>query len=133
MEFGAWVAFGNHGCGSKDRLVQINTLIGRAQALKCSWVALRAGDGPYFDGWLGDDVFKAFSDVGIKCYPWVFERAKDTRGDSRRVWEKWASMSAGAIINAEFQFIPATEDETDKLVSKVRDCGYEWVAHAPPD
>jgi hypothetical protein len=124
-----------------EKAADLATLIDRAVATGATWIAPRASaggrDDPALflqDGSVNETSLRAYKDAGLKVYPWIFAYKNTTRGEL----VDWAALAKtglcdGAIINAEFEYIGTPASEASSLVRSVRDAGFDWVAHAPPD
>ena len=134
---GAWVAFVD-AMSAGGRAEDIALLVERARCLGCSWVALRVGaagqrdGGAHLGGAPARDLVDAIRGAGLGLYVWLFEYAAHPTA-SRSIWKAWQSLSDGAIVNAEFEYLAATREMAEQLVSDLRAMGYDYVAHAPPD
>lgn len=134
---GAWVAFVD-AMSPGGRAEDIALLVERAKRLGCSWVALRIGaagmkdGGAHLNGAPAMDLVNALRAAGLGVYVWLFEYA-DHPLSGRAIWRAWAPLADGALINAEFEYLKASKEQAEALVSDLRAMGYDYVAHAPPD
>ncbi|MGL4808151.1 MAG: hypothetical protein ACRC4O_05360 [Giesbergeria sp.] len=134
---GAWVAFVD-AMSPGGRAEDIALLVERAKRLGCSWVALRIGaagmkdGGAHLGGAPARDLIDAIRAAGLGLYVWLFEYA-DHRTAGYPIWEAWAPIADGAIINAEFEYLKASKEQAEALVEDLYTMGYDYVAHAPPD
>lgn len=141
---GWWVAFeGAADAGPKPRDLEV--LVARARRTGASWVLPRAGDAVSApsadpnrvqDGDFSRASCEAYAAAGFGVYPWVFGRP-GAGGVARMVAQfarvrDWPGVR-GAVINSEFEVEHQSAAEARELVRQIRDLGFEFVAHAPPD
>lgn len=148
--FGWWIAFErtiSPGPKSEDLRVAIEQCL----ATGARWVALRAGAGGNDDADLTEESIRAFDAAGIDVYLWIFPYPNTSTAELAD-WKRWRSVLRqgegssiradapvgtpivqGAIINAEYEYQPASAAQARTLVQAIRSIGYDFVAHAPPD
>lgn len=129
---GGWVAFQSAAHPDAVRSHDLETIIDRAKRLGCSWLSVRAGAGTGPDADLRDDSIAAYHAAGVKVFAWIFDYAGNRVGELA-AWKRWVGKVDGAILNAEFEYIPESPVEARALVQGIRDLGFDFVGHAPPD
>lgn len=146
---GGWVAFESSlDPGTKVR--DLHVAIQRCADAGMSWIAPRAGAGGTADGAFDDASIEAYLAAGLVVMPWVFPYV-GTERKVTAIFRRWFVAGAhGAIINAEFEYQPATAAAARALVASIRTAWAEaqserlqrglevvadepWIAHAPPD
>jgi hypothetical protein len=134
---GAWIAF-EDAVTPQGRAADIAETVRRAKQLGAAWVALRLGNagvrdgGSHINGKPAMDLVDALRSENIDLAGWLFEYQKWPEA-SRAIWRDWSPLLSAAIINAEFEYLDATEEMAKRLVGDLRGMGYEEVSHAPPD
>lgn len=129
---GWWVAF-ERAIDDGPKAVDLQKAIDVCKSTGAEWIAVRGGAGGHDDADLNAESIAAYREAGIEPIVWVFnyQRSQQAELDD---FARFAKMGVTkAILNAEFEYIPASEAQARSLVQGVRDLGYEWVAHAPPD
>lgn len=146
---GGWVAFeASLDPGAKVRDLHVATE--RCAAAGMSWIAPRAGAGNNADAAFNEASMEAYLAADLTVLPWWFPFV----GTEKRLVEglkRWFVGGAhGAIINAEFEYQPATPAAARALVAAIRTAWAEaqgerirrglevvadepFLAHAPPD
>jgi len=146
---GGWVAFeASLDPGAKVR--DLHVAIERCADAGITWIAPRAGAGGSADAAFDEASVEAYLAAGLLVFPWVFPYVGTERkvvGIFRRFFVAGAH---GAIINAEFEYQPATAAAARALVASIRTAWAEaqaerlqrglevvadepFIAHAPPD
>ncbi len=146
---GGWLAFESAvdpGAKAKDLAVTIE----RCQSAGVTWIAPRAGAGGGNDVSFNEESIQAYLSAGLLVLPWIFPY-KATEARVIAGFKRWFLSGAhGVIINAEFEYQPATALEARALVAGIRDAWAEaqgermskglpviadapFIAHAPPD
>jgi hypothetical protein len=96
-------------------------------------VAVRGGVGNSPDAVIDERSVRAFLDANIEVAVWVFNYVGSQAGELHTFARFRAAGARWAILNAEFPYLHASAAQAQSLVDGVRACGFEWVAHAPPD
>lgn len=146
---GGWVAFeGSLDPGAKVR--DLHVAIERCDQAGMKWIAPRAGAGGANDGAFDEASVEAYLAAGLVVLPWIFPYV-GTEAKVRAGFKRFFIAGAhGAIINAEFEYQPATAAAARALVASIRTAWAEaqgerlqrglevvadecWIGHAPPD
>jgi hypothetical protein len=129
--FGFWVAF-ERAISDGSKKVDLEKAIDICQSTGAEWIAVRASAGGNDDADLNAESIQAYHDAGIEPIIWIFDYAGRQQAELAD-FERFRKMGVTkAILNAEFEYIPASGDEARALVKAVRALGYEQVFHAPP-
>jgi hypothetical protein len=130
---GWWVAF-ERALSTGGKRADLQTAIERCKATGATWIAMRAGAGGNDDAALTEESVVTLDEAGLDVFIWIFDytgRSGPELEDYRR-WFKTGRVK-GAILNAEYEYAKSSAHEALALVQSVRDIGYDFVAHAPPD
>lgn len=146
---GLWIAFEQSidpGIKMRDLAVAVE----RLRRAGAGWVAPRAGAGSANDAAFDEVSARAYLATGRTLLPWIFPY----KGTEARVvagFRRYFVAGAhGCIINAEFEYQPATAADARGLVRSIRTAWTEaqgersrlglevtadepFIAHAPPD
>lgn len=134
--------------GDKSRDLQVT--IDRCLAAGATWIAPRAGAGGANDAAFDEKSVAAYIAAGLLVYPWIFpypgREATVVSGFKRY----FVAGAHGCIINAEFEYQPASAASARAMVAAIRTAWAEaqaerlqrglevtadecFIAHAPPD
>ena len=146
---GFWLAF-EKAVDPGNKALDLQVVIDRCHVAGISWIAPRAGAGGANDAAFDEKSNGAYLAAGLLVYPWIFPyKATEARVVSG--FKRYFVAGAhGCIINAEFEYQPATAAEARGLVAAIRTAWTEaqserlqrgldvvadepFIAHAPPD
>lgn len=137
---GAWIAF-EHAIDPGPKTADLARAVTICKAIGAEWIVLRTGAGSVPDADLSEASIFAFAAAGIRVFLWPFIYAGALEGELK-ILRRYRGLCVpggrpivqGIVLNAEYQFMAgATVAEATTTVRRVREIGYEWVAHAPPD
>jgi hypothetical protein len=146
---GFWTAFESTvDAGNKARDLQVT--IDRCHAAGVTWIAPRAGAGAANDVSFNEQSLAAYLAGGLRVYPWVFPYPGSEPRVVAAAKRYFLAGAHGFIINAEFEYQPASAASARAMVAGIRQAWHDaqgerrmrgldpiadeaFVAHAPPD